>query len=173
MRSLVWSAIFSLLMMELVVVAVLAIPVPRRWRNWICMECSKLDLKKQMQPVLTAIGVGLVIAIVDSVNSLLLILDFVREDNHEENFIVRHLDKEKEYRTERYVLHVVCAFEREGPTDASTKLDLTLIITFLLCAHMKIVVTKQPHSQESLPCGVRSYVTLGDWTVDRSDARTC
>lgn len=100
--------------MELVVTLILVIPVPRRLRNWICKECSKLDLKKQMQPLLTGIGVGLVLAMLDGINHLRLLLDFEEADGRERRYayredelIVRHLDKEKEYKTERYARVVI------------------------------------------------------------------
>eukprot|EP00529_Nitzschia_sp_RCC80_P035342 CAMPEP_0113466414 /NCGR_PEP_ID=MMETSP0014_2-20120614/14258_1 /TAXON_ID=2857 /ORGANISM="Nitzschia sp." /LENGTH=183 /DNA_ID=CAMNT_0000358633 /DNA_START=134 /DNA_END=685 /DNA_ORIENTATION=- /assembly_acc=CAM_ASM_000159 len=108
--------------MELVTVAILSLPVPRPARNWICRECSKLDLKKQLEPVLQAIGVGLVVAIVDGVNNLLSILEFEKRDDilledtrryygdggYES--VARRLDKEIEYKIERNLYLAAFAF---------------------------------------------------------------
>ena len=95
--------------MELVTVAILSLPVPRKVRNWICRECSKLNLKQQMFPVLQAIGVGLVVAIVDGINNLLSILDVEKRDEllddvrygGDGGYVARRLDKELEYKIER------------------------------------------------------------------------
>jgi len=106
--------------MELVTVAILSIPVPRSARNWICREYSKLDLKKQMQPVLQAIGVGLVVAIIDGVSNLLSILELEKRDDiisledtrrYGDGYnVARHLDKEMEYKIERNLYLAAFAF---------------------------------------------------------------
>ena len=108
MRSLLWTAVFLILMIEIVIVAVLVIPVPRSWRNGICMEVSKLDLKERLRMPLTFLVVGMCLAFFDSLNCLLWLWRVEEEETRytgyqsaEQAHVIRHLDKEKEYKTER------------------------------------------------------------------------
>jgi hypothetical protein len=108
MRSLVWTGVFVFLMLEICLTLVLAIPLRRRWRNWLCMEVSKLELKKHLKLPLAFVGFSLFFALLDSVNYLVMIMGREWEDEKdrryvspEDRLIVRQLDKEKEYKTER------------------------------------------------------------------------
>lgn len=97
-------------MLEIGLTLVLAIPVPRRWRNWLCMEVSKLELKQHLKLPLVFVGFSLIFAILDSLNYLVMVLGMEWEDERERRYgspedrlIVRQLDKEKEYKAERNI----------------------------------------------------------------------
>jgi len=94
-------------MFELVLTIILVIPVPRKWRNWICIKVSKLELKKRLRIPLTGIFFALSFALLDTTTYLQRI--YLKENDEErrqrllvvDNGIDRHLIKEKEYRTGR------------------------------------------------------------------------
>lgn len=95
-------------MLEVGLTLILATPVPRRWRNWLCMEVSKLELKKHLKVPLAFVGLSLFFALLDAVNYLVMIKGRELEDEKdrryaspEDRLVVRQLDKEKEYKTER------------------------------------------------------------------------
>jgi Bap31/Bap29 transmembrane region len=95
-------------MFEIVLTVILVIPVPRSWRNIICLEVSKLHVKQRLQIPLTFLVIGMFLAFLDALNYLLYLWDVKGEDERHRSFrsaedahIVRQLDKEKEYKTER------------------------------------------------------------------------
>lgn len=122
MASLLWTGVFIFTMLELIFTLILIVPVPQKWRNKICREVSKLDLKERFKIPLLFVGVGLAFAWMDSYNMLQLIIDIQREEHEESMAIARSrrggwfsstyrmteeermhhiLEKETEYRTER------------------------------------------------------------------------
>jgi Bap31/Bap29 transmembrane region len=113
MRSLVWTSVFGFLMVEIGLTLVLAIPVPRRWRNRLCLGVSKLELKRHLKLPLALVGFSLSVALLDSMNYLSLLMRMQWEEvetatdrryhhaSHEDRLLLRQLDKEREYRTER------------------------------------------------------------------------
>ena len=102
MRSLLWSTVFVLLMIELAVTLILVIPVPRKIRNWICLRVSKLELKKRLRVPLVLIVSALLFALADTIGYLSQIYaKEVRDAERIENVLDRHLIKEKEYRAGR------------------------------------------------------------------------
>jgi hypothetical protein len=110
MASLVWGTVFIFLLLELAFTLILVIPLPRKWRNWICRECSKLDLKSRLQKPLLFIGMALSLALLDCFSKLQMIFD-LEKDAHDagghhhgdEARILHQLDKEREYKTERNI----------------------------------------------------------------------
>jgi hypothetical protein len=95
-------------MIEIAIVTVLVIPVPRAWSNGICLEVSKLDLKARLRLPLTFLVIGMCLAFFDSLNYLLWLWKVEEEERRytgyqtaEQVHVVRILDKEKEYKTER------------------------------------------------------------------------
>lgn len=99
---------FVILMFEIALTVILVIPVPRSWRNAICLEVSKLDLKQRLKIPLTFLVIGMSLALLDAWNYLLYLWDVENEDVRYRNYrtaedahVVRHLDKEKVYKTER------------------------------------------------------------------------
>jgi hypothetical protein len=112
MASLVWGTVFIFLLLELAFTLILVIPLPRKWRNWLCHKCSKLDLKAHLQKPLLFIGIALTLALLDCFSRLQMILDMEKEShnhaggNHhggEEVRVLHQLDKEREYKTERNI----------------------------------------------------------------------
>jgi hypothetical protein len=115
MASLLWTSVFVFLILELGLTYVLVIPVPPKIRNWICRQTAKLDLKKHLRMPLVCIGFALTLALLDSLSFLQLIFkeeeevhnDAETKTHHhihgEEAMMFRHLEKEKEYRTERNI----------------------------------------------------------------------
>ena len=109
MRSILWTAVFLILMIEIAITLCLVIPVPRSWRNGICLKVSKLDLKAKLRMPLTFLVVGMCLAFFDSLNYLLWLWKVEDEETRyagsyqtaEQAHVIRHLDKEKEYKTER------------------------------------------------------------------------
>lgn len=103
MRSLLWTGVFVFLMLELALTLILVIPVPKKIRNWICLEVSKFELKEKLKMPLMAIFFALMLALMDSINYLSQIYN--QEDREDErgvgNVIDRHLLKEKEYKAAR------------------------------------------------------------------------
>jgi hypothetical protein len=106
MRSFLWTSVFVFLMFELVLTLILVLPVPRKWRNWICLKVSKLELKKRLRLPLTGIFFALLFALLDTTTYLQHI--YLKENDEQppqrlssDNVIDRHLIKEKEYRTGR------------------------------------------------------------------------
>jgi hypothetical protein len=112
MASFLWTCVFILLCLELALTLLLVIPVPRKIRNWVCRQTTKIHLKQKLQPVLWGIGLALTVALMDSW-SLLQFLFQKRNHNHETSLLSstndsglhphhhHHHQKEKEYKTER------------------------------------------------------------------------
>ena len=108
MRSLLWTAVFVVLVIELCLTLILVIPVPRKIRSKIALSVSKLELKKRLQTPLMMIFVVLALALMDTVNFLAGIHTKKEEERQlhmeqrvEINPIDRHILKEKEYKAER------------------------------------------------------------------------
>jgi len=102
MRSLLWTGIFCLLILELGLTLILVIPLPRKLRNWVCLQVSKLELKKKLRMPLMGVFLALVFALMDTTNFLAQIYT-TKDDagNGLQNSIDRHLTKEKEYKAGR------------------------------------------------------------------------
>ncbi len=109
MRSLLWTCVFLLLIVELCFTLILVLPIPNRFRNKIVLSVSKLDLKKRLHPYFLGIFVALLVALVDTAVFLSNIYSQKQEEyqlqyehhhpNH--NPIDRHLLKEREYKAGR------------------------------------------------------------------------
>lgn len=109
MRSLIWTGVFCLLLIELGLTLILSIPLPRKIRNWIVLQVAKLELKKRFRLPLTGLVVVLCFALLDTSNFLSQIYSR-KEANAEsgqnkaglpKDSIDRHILKEKEYRASR------------------------------------------------------------------------
>ena len=90
---------------------ILVIPLPRKFRNWVCRETTKLDLKDKLKPALWGIGLALGVALLDCFSLLQFIFSMEREAHERDvlygsgpaGMLQRQLDKEKEYKTERNI----------------------------------------------------------------------
>ena len=117
-RSLLWTSVFVLLMFELVVTLILVLPIPRKWRNWICLKVSRLELKKRLRVPLIGIFFALLFALLDTTTYLQHIYLKENEEQQQQrqrlfsysSGIDRHLIKEKEYKTGRNMYLVGFAF---------------------------------------------------------------
>ena len=118
-RSLLWTSVFVLLMFELVVTLILVLPIPRKWRNWICLKVSRLELKKRLRVPLIGIFFALLFALLDTTTYLQHIYLKENEEQQQQqrqrlfsdsSVIDRHLIKEKEYKTGRNMYLVGFAF---------------------------------------------------------------
>ena len=115
-RSLLWTSVFVLLMFELVVTLILVLPIPRKWRNWICLKVSRLELKKRLRLPLIGIFFALLFALLDTTTYLQHI--YLKENEEQQqrqrifsdSVLDRHLIKEKEYKTGRNMYLVGFAF---------------------------------------------------------------
>ena len=116
-RSLLWTSVFVLLMFELVLTLILVLPIPRKWRNWICLKVSRLELKKRLRVPLIGIFFALLFALLDTTTYLQHI--YLKENEEQQqrqrlfsdsSGIDRHLIKEKEYKTGRNMYLVGFAF---------------------------------------------------------------
>ena len=115
-RSLLWTSVFVLLMFELVLTLILVLPIPRKWRNWICLKVSRLELKKRLRVPLIGIFFALLLALLDTTTYLQHI--YLKENEEQQqrqrlfsdSAIDRHLIKEKEYKTGRNMYLVGFAF---------------------------------------------------------------
>lgn len=106
MASFLWTSVFIFLCLELVLTLILVIPVPRKIRNWVCRQTTKMHLQQKLQPILWGIGFALSLALMDSWS----LLQFLFQDqpsggphhnHHPHDPPGNHHLKEKEYKTER------------------------------------------------------------------------
>jgi hypothetical protein len=110
MRSLLWTGVFVVLLVELALTLLLVIPFPRTLRNKLCRMVSKLELKKRLQVPLRGLFFVLLLALLDTAMFLATIYDTKTERgdaaaaasaDFRNNPIDRHLLKEKEYKAGR------------------------------------------------------------------------
>jgi hypothetical protein len=98
MATVVWTCVFLLLLLELAFTFVLVLPVPRKFRNALCRQVSKLNLKERMFLPFLFIGMALSFALIDCCSNLEFIFAVEEEagQGHESS-----LDKQQEFKTER------------------------------------------------------------------------
>ena len=98
MATFVWTSVFVLLLLELALTLILVMPVPRKFRNALCRQVSKLHLKERMFVPFLFIGMALSFALIDCFSSLEFIFAVEKEAGRGHN---SSLDKQKEFKTER------------------------------------------------------------------------
>jgi len=113
MRSLLWTGVFVLLLVELALTLLLVIPFPRTIRNKLCRMVSKLELRKRLQVPLRGLFFVLVLALLDTAMFLTNIYNTKKEQRNDHGAtatadyrnspIDRHLLKEKEYKAGRNI----------------------------------------------------------------------
>jgi len=113
MRSLLWTGVFVVLLVELALTLLLVIPFPRPLRNKLCRLVSRLELKKRLRVPLRGLFFVLLLALLDTAMFLTTIYDTKKERgdggadgaaasaDFRNNPIERHLLKEKEYKAGR------------------------------------------------------------------------
>jgi len=110
MRSLLWTGVFLVLLVELALTLLLVIPFPRPLRNKLCRLVSRIELKKRLRVPLRGLFFVLLLALLDTAMFLTTIYDTKKERggganaaaaDFRNNPIERHLLKEKEYKAGR------------------------------------------------------------------------
>ena len=66
MASLIWTSIFLLLCVEIVLTAILVIPVPRKIRNYIAKEIFQFSIGDKLSKPILFVGVALTMALIES-----------------------------------------------------------------------------------------------------------
>jgi len=107
MPSLIWGAVFLFLLLELAVTVVLALPVPRKMRNFLAREVFKFNLGDKLTKPVLYIGIALGLALLESFMTHRRLLTRM-EDEHNSGIssiphdAVYHThDKERKYKAER------------------------------------------------------------------------
>lgn len=108
MPSLIWGAVFLFLLLELAVTVVLALPVPRKIRNFIAREIFKFNLGNRLAKPVLYIGITLSLALLESYLTHRRIVSRMEDEHnagissipHHDAIYHTH-DKERKYRAER------------------------------------------------------------------------
>lgn len=107
MPSLVWSSAYLFLLIELVITAILVVPVPIKIRNAITRKVFQLNLGDSLRKPILFIGIALAFGFVDSYSKHQYLLEMMHEDRNAELDHGHHLphvmhhEKEKKYKAER------------------------------------------------------------------------
>ena len=108
MPSLIWSSAYLFLLCELVVTAILVVPVPTKIRNAIARKVFQLDLGDCLKKPILFIGIALAFGFVDSYSKHQYVIDLMNADNsaemehgHHLPHMHHHHEKEKKYKAER------------------------------------------------------------------------
>lgn len=105
MLSLIWGSIFLFLLAELAVTFVLALPVPRKIRNFITREVFKFHLGDKLRTPVLYIGIALSLALLESFFTHRRIVNRMLEEHgvsyYSHDMAFHPLDKERKYKAER------------------------------------------------------------------------
>jgi Bap31/Bap29 transmembrane region len=109
MASIVWMSIFSLLVVELIIVLILCLPTPRKIRNVIAREIFKLNLENALRKPMLGLGIALGLALMESFFTHQRIMtrlydneqDIPHHHHHTDRFYPNLHDKERKYKSER------------------------------------------------------------------------
>jgi hypothetical protein len=110
MPSLIWGSIFLFLLLELALTVVLALPVPRKIRNFIAREICKFDLGHRLAKPILYIGIALGLALLESFLTHRRLISRMEDEHtagmaaaqqyHHDVMYHTH-DKERKYKSER------------------------------------------------------------------------
>lgn len=112
MASVVWMAVFILLMIELFITGLLVLPLPRLIRRFIAKKIFTYDLAKRVRFLSNFIILGLVLAVSDAITTLRRLeqkLDMSSEGVKQHTgeartgYIEVSMDKQRKFRAERNV----------------------------------------------------------------------
>lgn len=112
MASVVWMAVFILLMIELFITGLLVLPLPRLIRRFIAKKIFTYDLAKRVRFLSNFIILGLVLAVSDAITTLRRLeqkLDMSSEGvkpnmgESRTGYIEISMDKQRKFRAERNV----------------------------------------------------------------------
>lgn len=112
MASVVWVAVFILLMIELFITGLLVLPLPRLIRRFIARKIFTYDLAKRVRFVANFIILGLILAVSDAITTLRRLEHKVEvsteagKSNYSDprsGYIEVSMDKQRKFRAERNV----------------------------------------------------------------------
>lgn len=110
MATVIWMAVFMLLMVELVIAAILVLPLPRFLRKFIARTIFAYDLGRRVRFISNFIILGLVLAVSDAVNTIrhLELKDEAADSSGSygdrgAGFVNASFDKQRKFRAERNV----------------------------------------------------------------------
>ena len=66
MASLIWTTVFGFLVFELILTAILVVPVPRKIRNFLAKEINKFQIGERLAKPILFIAIALAFALVES-----------------------------------------------------------------------------------------------------------
>lgn len=126
MASIAWLAVFFLLMVELVITALLVLPLPKFVRKLMARKIFTYDLAKRFRFFSNFIILALLIAVSDAINTLRH-LELKEESSREgeasypdarTGYIGLSFDKQRKFRAERNVRKLLSNQTPEGFHDA-------------------------------------------------------
>lgn len=103
MKSLIWTSVFLLLIIELIVTFILVIPVPRKIRNRIARYIARFDLGDKIGQATMFLMIALFGALAESI----MTIQALKDRDHpagstvEQERIFHDLDKQRIFRAER------------------------------------------------------------------------
>lgn len=108
MASVVWMSVFILLMVELGVMAILVLPMPRFIRKFIARKIYAFDLGRRVRFISNFIILGLILAVSDAISTIrhLEVKDERIEQSGSDGrtgFVSASYDKQRKFRAERNV----------------------------------------------------------------------
>ena len=111
MASITWTSVFGLLLLELVITAILVVPVPRKIRNFVARKCIfRFHLGDNFSKVLWFVAFALVFALAESYKSVALLMDKLQTLEDQDMLAGaaghghghgHHHDKQRLYKAER------------------------------------------------------------------------
>mmetsp|Transcript_11394 Transcript_11394/g.17488 ORF Transcript_11394/g.17488 Transcript_11394/m.17488 type:complete len:187 (+) Transcript_11394:133-693(+) len=112
MASIIWTTVWWFLMVELVIVLILVIPVPRKVRNALARPVSRLRLGDRFSKIGLFVTIGLTFALIESISSIQALQErqkLEHELDHagiggggtEHDRIFHDLDRQRKFRAER------------------------------------------------------------------------
>lgn len=151
MASVVWMAVFFLLMFELFITAILVLPVPRFIRKFIAKKIFTYNLAKRVRFASNFIILGLILAVSDAITTLRhLEQKEATSDGSTQvgmdgraGYIGASFDKQRKFRAERNVRwQIFCARLSVLNLQSQEALPLTFVSFFFACCYHKLVQTE-------------------------------
>jgi hypothetical protein len=110
MASLIWTSVFGFLVLELILTAILVVPVPRKIRNFLAKEINKFRIGERLAKPILFIALALTFALVESYFTRQRILARESDEmeagmnllmSREQEKMFHSGDRERKYKSER------------------------------------------------------------------------
>jgi hypothetical protein len=107
MASLIWTTVFGFLVFELILTAILVVPVPRKIRNFLAKEINKFQIGERLAKPILFIALALTFALVESYFTRQRILGRESDEitagmmTREHDKMFHSGDRERKYKSER------------------------------------------------------------------------